>query len=133
MGLGGGGAFGIGAWWGISGSGSASLVADPHGNVGVAFSGSFNPGTAAGGVVGTGAAAGYSVTLSEARNISDLNGVGTSASGNGGPVAVSLSADDPATLVISGGGGELGHVSFTAEYGGTVVPQALSTNCSDVF
>ncbi len=132
-GLGGGGAFGIGAWWGISGSGSVSLVADPHGNVGVAFSGSFNPGTAGGGVVGTGAAAGYSVTLSEAGKISDLNGVGTSVSGNVGPVAVSGSFDDPATLTISGGGGELGHVSFTAEYGGTVVPQALTTNCSDVF
>lgn len=72
------------------------------------------------------------MTMSEAGDISDLNGTGSTVSGNVGPVAVAMSPDDPTTITNSGGGGELGHVSFTAEYGGTVVPQSLTTNCNDV-
>lgn len=49
-------------------------------------------------------------------------------------VAASVGPDDPATLTVDVGAPiEFGHVDFTAEYGGTVVPQSLTTNCNDVL
>ena len=130
VGVGAGGAFGIGAWVGVSASASVSLVADPHGKVGLAVSFLGNPGTIGGGVVGAGVSAGGSITLANTTHISDLNDTGTSMSGSAGGLSGSLSLDDPATLTINVGGGEVGHVS-TLEVGGTAVPESLSTDCSN--
>jgi len=66
VGTGFGGSFGFGIFvTGVSASGSASIVADPHGDLGFAFSGGGNPGLP--GVVGRGWSGGRTVTVSPAQ------------------------------------------------------------------
>jgi RHS repeat-associated protein len=131
VGLGAGGNGGVGFILGVSASAGAQFVADPKGNVGVAFSVGGNPGY---GVFGVGVMGGVQASVSTAKTISDLRGgsVDAGASVGAGP-AVSLDGSAAmdgssftGTVTVGPGVGTKGS-ALGVDY--TWVPSALSTNC----
>jgi len=130
VGIGAGGSAGLGLVFGVSLQADLKVVADPQGNVGMAFSGGGNPGL---GVFGRGALAGIQYSISSASTIFDLGGrsIGGGVSGAIGRVGAGLdvahskSADTLTLTVGPGVGGKAAGYAIT----GTAVPSWLSTNC----
>jgi RHS repeat-associated protein len=130
-GIGVGGSAGLGViLGGLALQGGVQAVADPNGNVGLAFSGGYNPGF---GVLGAGALGGIQYTRSTGRTIFDLRGSATSGGvsgaisgvGAGLDVAGSKSADSVTLTTGLGIGGK--GAAFTRT--GTAVPGWLSIDC----
>jgi membrane-associated phospholipid phosphatase len=129
-----GGAAAAGFVFGLSVQGSVEVVADPQGNVGLAFTGGGNPGWPF--VIGVGAIAGGQYSVSNSASIYGLRGQAFSAgasAGAGPAVGLDVSGSFPsghpatATLTVGVGGGTKG-TGFAIT--GTAVPDSLSTNCN---
>jgi hypothetical protein len=131
VGAGFGGSVGAGLVFGIALQGSVQVVADSHGNVGIALTGGGNPGF---GVFGAGGLVGAQFTNSTANTIYDLHGIshGGGASiaaptGEGAGIDV-FGSNSAATVTVTvgvGAGGKGAGYAIT----GTAVPNALSTSC----
>ncbi len=130
VGAGAGGSAGVGALIGIGVSAGIQAVADPQGNVGIAFSFS---GIFPGPIAGMGAIGGAQVSASTASNIYALRGqsIDANASFGSGPavgIDVSRAPGGIYTGTITVGPGVGGKAAaLMSSY--AAVPSALSTNC----
>ena len=132
VGIGAGGSFGVGLFLGIAVELGIQAVADPQGNVGIAFTGGGNPGW---GVLGYGGVGGAQFMNSDAKSIYDLRGGAFNAGGSisigGVGVNVEGSRGDSAksaTATVGAGVGTKG-AAYTLTY--TFVPSKLSTSCRE--
>ncbi len=105
-------------------------MADPRGNIGIAFTGGGNPGY---GVLGVGGNVGVQFTRSNAGSISDLGGQsfggGVSGSVSGVAISVDVSGSRTAQSVTTTTGVGVGGKGTGLAVTGTAVPGLLSTNC----
>ena len=127
IGVGAGGSAGVGFILGVAASAGVQLVADSHGNLGVAFNVGGNPGY---GVFGAGATGGAQATYSTAGSIYDLRGgsIGAGASAFNGELDASISSGGDVTGTVTAGIGA-GTKGSGLSLNHTFVPSALSTNC----
>jgi RHS repeat-associated protein len=130
VGFGYGGGAGVGLFLGASGAGGVQVVADQHGNYGLAISaqGSFA------GVWALGANEGYQATLSNAGTIYDYSGGGydlSVAAGDGIALGVDVNISPEGTTSVTttlgAGAGFKYSTSYNASH--TWVPKALSIGC----
>lgn len=127
-----GGSFGIGFIFGGSEAGSIQVVADPSGNLGIAFSGS--PGFV---VTGASAMIGVTGSVSTSKSIYGLRGwsLNGDISAGGGPagnigVSQSFNSQGWGPTTVSGTVGVgVGTKFAVGSVGLTGVPQTFSTNC----
>jgi RHS repeat-associated protein len=122
VGVGTGGSAGAGVLAGVQVQGSAQIVADGSGNVGLAFSLGGNPGFY---VAGIGAQGGVQLTNSKAKTIFGMSGNSISVNGSAGPVGVDFSKQSSSVTIGPGVGGKGAAISHNY----TWVPRTLSTNC----
>lgn len=131
VGVGLGGSAGVGLVAGLAAQVGVQIVADPHGNVGVAFSGGGNPGF---GVFGAGAIAGIQFTNSTANTIFGMRGLSHGGGGSGafgGALGVDFAGSHSSNSVTATVGVGIGGKGGAYTVIGTAVPKALSTNCAD--
>lgn len=129
FGVGIGGSGGIGAaFFGLYGSVGLQVVADPQGNAGLALNGTFSFTG-----IGIGAQGGGQVSLSTAKNIGQLSGVGGDLGGSVAYVGLdgSHSPAGPTTVTATGGPGVGARISGAATASFTKI--LSSTNCKDMF
>lgn len=127
LGIGVGANAGAGFIFGIAGSGSSQIVADPQGNIGLALTSGGNPGY---GVFGVGGMVGAQGSVSSASTIYDLSGWSTGFGGSFGPIGLDGATSGTATTLTSTLGAGVGTKGSALSANYTTVPKLTSTNCN---